>query len=145
MGYIIQLRWSVIVHIEFLAMIMSIQDQINSLGTSDVIWWHRSGLTLFQVMVCRPTTRSHYLIQCWLIIKGVLWNLPGSNFTRPTRNISQSWTWSLSQCIFCWVKREIWMVLLCCIRHEIWASGYNINRGIIGSWHPLKHVDTNGV
>ena len=33
-------------------------------------------------MACCLTVPSHYLNQCWLIIKFVLWYIPGSNFTR---------------------------------------------------------------
>ena len=46
----------------------------NSLWPSDTMWWHRSGSTLVQVMACYLTAPSHYLNQCWLIIKG-LWHL----------------------------------------------------------------------
>ena len=53
----------------------------NSLWTSDAIWWHKSGSTLAQVIACCLPTPSHYLNQCWLIISGVLWHLPESNFT----------------------------------------------------------------
>ena len=45
----------------------------NSLWPRDAIWQHRSGNTLAQVMTwCRQAT-SHYLNQCWHIIKDVLW------------------------------------------------------------------------
>ena len=43
----------------------------NSLRPSDVIWQHRSGSTLAQVMACCLTAPSHYLNQCWLIISKV--------------------------------------------------------------------------
>ena len=45
------------------------------------IWWHRSGATLAQVMACCLTTPSHYLDQCWLIVKEIVWHSTGSNFT----------------------------------------------------------------
>ena len=41
---------------------------INSLWPSDVIWWHRSGSTLAQVMACCLMAPSHYLSQCLIII-----------------------------------------------------------------------------
>ena len=37
---------------------------------NDAIWRHRSGSTVAQVMACCLTAPSHYLNQCWLIIKG---------------------------------------------------------------------------
>ena len=39
------------------------------------------GSTLTQVMDCCLMAPSHYMNQCWLIIKGVLWHSPVSNFT----------------------------------------------------------------
>ena len=42
---------------------------LNSLWPSDAIWWHRSWSTLVQVMACCLTAPSHYLNQCWLIVK----------------------------------------------------------------------------
>ena len=49
--------------------------------TSDAIWRRRSGSTLAQVMAWCLTAPSHYLNQCWLIIKGVRWRSPESNST----------------------------------------------------------------
>ena len=43
---------------------------VNSLWPGDAIWQQGSGSTL--VMACCLMTPSHYLNQCWLIIKGVL-------------------------------------------------------------------------
>ena len=54
---------------------------VNSLWPSDTIWRHKSGSTLAQIMACCLTAASHYLIQCWLVIKVVLWHTPESNFT----------------------------------------------------------------
>ena len=42
----------------------------------------RTGSTLVQLMACCLPTPSHYMNQCWLIIKAVPWHSPGSNFTR---------------------------------------------------------------
>ena len=39
-----------------------------------VIWRHRSGSTLAQVMTCCLTAPSHYLNQCWLLIRQVLFH-----------------------------------------------------------------------
>ena len=41
---------------------------INSLWLSDIIWRHRSGSTLAQVLACCLAAPSHYLNQCWLKI-----------------------------------------------------------------------------
>ena len=57
---------------------------VNSLRPSDAIWPHRSGSTLAQVMAFCPTTPSHYLNQCWLIISKVLWHSSEGNFIRDT-------------------------------------------------------------
>ena len=51
---------------------------INSLWPIDAIWWHRSGSTFAQEMAWAP---SHYLNQCWLIIREVQWLSYESNFT----------------------------------------------------------------
>ena len=37
--------------------------------------------TLVQLVACCLAAASHYLNQCWLIISGVLWHSPESNFT----------------------------------------------------------------
>ena len=60
---------------------------INSLWPSDVIWQQGSRSTLAQVMACCLTAPSHYLKQCWLMISGVLWHSPKSNFTENTQDI----------------------------------------------------------
>ena len=54
---------------------------INSSWPWDAIWWQRSDSTLTQVMACCLTAPSHYLNQCWLLIRKVLWHSPESNFT----------------------------------------------------------------
>ena len=45
---------------------------------------HRSGSTLAQVMACCLTAPSHYLNQCWLIIRKVLWHSSEGIFIRDT-------------------------------------------------------------
>ena len=64
--------------------------EVNSFWPSDAIWQHRSGSILAQVMTWCCQAPSHYLNQCWLIIYGVLWYSPYSNFTGSTWYIS-SW------------------------------------------------------
>ena len=55
---------------------------INSVWPNDAIWLHCSGSTLAQVMAWWLTALSHYLNQCWLIIKVFPWHSPENNFTR---------------------------------------------------------------
>ena len=62
--------------------------QVNSLWPSDTIWWHRSGLTLVQVMPCCLTAPSHYLNQCWLVIKEVLWHSFQGDVCLNTHNLN---------------------------------------------------------
>ena len=52
----------------------------NTSWSIDAIVWHRSESKLAQVMVCCLTAPNHYLNQCWLIIREVLWHLHDSNF-----------------------------------------------------------------
>ena len=42
--------------------------RFNSLWPSDVLWLHRSGSTLAQVMARYLTAPSHYLKQCWFFL-----------------------------------------------------------------------------
>ena len=51
-----------------------LESWLNSLWPSDVIWRHRSGSTLAQVMACCLTAPSYYLNQCWLITSKVHWH-----------------------------------------------------------------------
>ena len=41
-------------------------------GPSDAVWRHRSWSKLAQVMTCYLMAPTHYLNQCWLLVKGVL-------------------------------------------------------------------------
>ena len=49
---------------------------LNLFLPNDSIWQHRSGSTLPYVMTCWQTAQSHYLNQCWLITKDVLYIHP---------------------------------------------------------------------
>ena len=64
---------------KMLAMLFNFQC-VNSLCSFDAIWQHRSVWILDQVMVCCLMAPSHYLDQCWLTNKSVLWYSPDSNF-----------------------------------------------------------------
>ena len=61
---------------------------VNTLWSRMIIWRHRSGPALAQVMAYCLTATSHYLIQCWLLISKVLWHSPESNFLASTEVIS---------------------------------------------------------
>ena len=50
----------------------SIHILVNSWLPSETIWWHRSGSTLAQVMVCCLKAPSHCLNLCWLV-RNVVW------------------------------------------------------------------------
>ena len=56
-------------------------------GQSDALWWQRSGSPLTQVMACCLMAPSHYLNQCWLIIREVVWHSHESNFTGNVQDI----------------------------------------------------------
>ena len=64
---------------------------LNSLWPCDVIWRHRSESPLAQVMVCCLMVSGHYLNQCWLITKGVLWHSTQCNFTRNVYKLNSLW------------------------------------------------------
>ena len=63
----------------------------NSLGPSDAIWRQWSWTTLAQVMACFLTAPSHYLNQCWLIIRGVLWHTSESSFAGIAQGIDSGY------------------------------------------------------
>ena len=60
----------------------------NLLWRSDIIWWHRSGSALVQVMACCLKAPSHYPDQCWLIINEACWHLADGNFTETVLEIT---------------------------------------------------------
>ena len=65
----------------------------NSLWASDIIWSHRSGSTLAQVMAGCCQATSHYLNQCWLITCEVLWHSSEANFAENAQNMSAWKIW----------------------------------------------------
>ena len=64
---------------------------VNSLRPSDAIWRQWSWTTLAQVMACCLTAPSHYLNQCWLIIRGVLWHTSESSFAGIAQGIESGY------------------------------------------------------
>ena len=67
------------------------QPRFNSLRPSDAIWRQWSWTTLAQVMACCLTAPSHYLNQCWLIIRGVLWHTSESSFAGIAQGIDSGY------------------------------------------------------
>ena len=63
----------------------------NSLRPSDAIWRQWSWTTLAQVMACCLTAPSHYLNQCWLITRGVLWHTSESSFAGIAQGIDSGY------------------------------------------------------
>ena len=59
-----------------------------SLWASDIIWQQRSRSTMVPVMAWGLTAPSHYLNQCWLIIKCVLQHSHERNFPWNTHIIN---------------------------------------------------------
>ena len=53
----------------------------KALWHSDIIGWHITGPTSVQAIALCLTAPSHYLNQCWLIIREVLWCSSKVNFT----------------------------------------------------------------
>ena len=82
---------------------------------SDAIRRQRSGSTLAQVMACCLTAPSHYLKQCWLIIKGALWQSSVNNIIGIAQNINWE-KLSLEISLFTIIlksPRSPWVLKLC--------------------------------
>ena len=62
---------------------------LTTLLPSNAIWQHRSGSTVAQVMAWCLVASSHYLNQCWLNIKDVLWHSSENSFTRSAHEFNQ--------------------------------------------------------
>ena len=81
-------KWVQTLHLHISSLV---QDCINSLRPSDAIWRQWSWTTLAQVMACCLTAPSHYLNQCWLIIRGVLWHTSESSFAGIAQGIDSGY------------------------------------------------------
>ena len=77
------LKWPDMVHMK--------STPINSLRPSDAIWRQWFWTTLAQVMACCLTAPNHYLNQCWLIIRGVLWHTSESSFAGIAQGIDSGY------------------------------------------------------
>ena len=53
-----------------------------------LLWCHRSGSTLFQVIACCQMAPSHYLNQCWSYIDSFMWHSHVSNLMRSAQDIN---------------------------------------------------------
>ena len=60
--------------------------EINLLCPCDDIWWHRPQLTLVQLMAWCLMAPSHYLTQCWLTMKEIIWYLFEGNVNLKTED-----------------------------------------------------------
>ena len=87
---------------------------------SDAIWRQWSWTTLAQVMACCLTAPSHYLNQCWLIIRGVLWHTSESSFAGIAQGIDSGYEFEkyILKNIFKsprgqWVKAELCLRMFC--------------------------------
>ena len=80
---------------------------LNSLWPSDAIWQYSSGSPLTQVVPCCLTAPSHYLNQCWLVIKCILWHSPESNFPRSAHEFNQNH--EFENCIFAITTPSPWV------------------------------------
>ena len=78
-------------HIWNLCRLIEIYIFLNSLRPSDAIWRQWFWTTLAQVMACCLTAPSHYLNQCWLIIRGVLWHTSESSFAGIAQGIDSGY------------------------------------------------------
>ena len=91
----------------------------NSSWPGDVMWWHRSGSTLGQIVACCLVATSHYLNQRWLIITE-------RNFTQNVYNsgnetsdilyrpqcIELNWMLSQYHDYFCYYAASSWCIFL---------------------------------
>ena len=63
-----KIQWNLIKNANFFYQEIK-ESALNLSWSSDAIWWHISGSALAQVMACCQMAPSHYLNQCWLIIR----------------------------------------------------------------------------
>ena len=106
----------------------------NSLRPSDAIWRQWSWTTLAQVMACCLTAPSHYLNQCWLITRGVLWHTSESSFAGIAQGIDSGYEF----------EKDILKNIFKSPRGQ-WVNQHEINK--IRTWirnyifaHPYPHT-----
>ena len=82
------LNWTFRVNFEHCWVWVMLCRIINSLWSSDAIWWHRVGSTLAQVMACCLMVTSHHLNQYWLKL---LPHLPGIKELTSCHHLDWCW------------------------------------------------------
>ena len=133
---------------------------VNLLWPSDIIWWHRFGSILAQVMACCLTAPGHYLNQCWLIISMVQWHSYEGSFTRDTSAIDhQNQLENYSSNIYFESPRGQWVNspyivqpinIMCETSHttgnkvkEIFSETKTTNTNKTAYCHPIGILNTN--
>ena len=111
---------------------------LNSLRPSDAIWRQWSWTTLAQVMACCLTAPSHYLNQCWLIIRGVLWHTSESSFAGIAQGIDSGYEFEkdILKNIFKsprgqWVNKAVVVEVQKIKRHWEWSQYMSQPVGIV--------------
>ena len=98
-----------------------------------------------RVMTCYLMAPSHYLDQCWLIIKGVLWHPPESNFMHDEvikwKHFPCNWpfVWGIHRSR--WIlhtKASLMFSLIC-----VWINGWVNNREAGDLRRHHGHYDDN--
>ena len=137
---------------------------VNSLWSSDTIWWHKCGSTLVQVILVAWWHPSHYLIQCWLLISEVPWHSPESSFStqtttcvcilfnslRPSDAIWRQWFWTtLAQVMACCLTapshylNQCWLIIRGVLWHTSESSFAGIAQGIDSGYEFEKDILKN--
>ena len=103
----------------------------KSLWSSEAIWWWRTGSALTQVMACCLTAPSHYLNQCWHIIKGVLWH--SSRFTGFAQHIN-SYNGFVNKVVnFFHVSKRPMSLMQPKREGDVWPLGVNYEVSVVSS------------
>ena len=114
-----------------MAAILSRPQCVNSLWSSDVIWWHKYGSTLsVQVMACCLTAPSHFPNQCWLICNIQWYSLVISQHLLKIGAVR-------NQAPIIWVKLDIFFRAR--LSNVIWTTISQIASVVTSSQQPLDH------
>ena len=118
---------------------------LKSLLPSDGVWRHRSRSTLTQVMACCLTAPNHYLKQCWLLIKYVLWH--SLKLRAISQELLMNLTWNtrsditrlillalLARAIVSYFIRKRWRATACCGKSKLAISSGWLKKGSVS--HP---------
>ena len=86
---------------------------INSLWSSEVIWWQRSGSTLAYILACCLTVPRPYPNQCWLIINPWVSGGYSSQRASNAERLSDHWPWKLSPhvSLWQWLSNLLWYAI----------------------------------